>query len=55
MTSNDIKDLAIRIVDELVLKGLIKDCIDTDDELEFEVQDTIQEILAKKFNVDLDD
>ena len=55
MTSDDVKDLAIRILDRLVLNGYIPDCTDTDDETEFEVQDLIADVLAKKFNVNLDD
>lgn len=55
MNSNDIIDLSIKIVDELVLNGYIQNCIDTDDETEFEVQDIISNILAKKFNVNLND
>ena len=44
-TNDDTRDIAIRIVDKLVEGGFIKDCIDTDDESEFEVQDLIQEVL----------
>lgn len=55
MNSNDIIDLSIKILDELVLNGYIPNCIDTDDETEFEVQDIISNILAKKFNVNLND
>jgi hypothetical protein len=40
-TTDDIRDLAIRIVDELVERKLIKNCLDTDDTTEFEVQDII--------------
>ena len=48
-TIDDIRDIAIRIVDSLVEQGIIKDCTDTDDETEFEVQDTIfAEILREK-------
>lgn len=45
-TVDDIRDIAIRCVDKLVNDKLIKDCTDTDDESEFQVQDTIfEEIL----------
>lgn len=54
MTSDDIKDLAISIVNELVLNGHVPDCTDTDDETEFEIQDIIVELLAKKFNVNME-
>lgn len=45
LTSDDINDIAIAIVDKLVECGLIKDCIDTDDDTEFEVQDIIAEAI----------
>ena len=48
-TEDDLRDIAIQIVDELVDNGLIKDCIDTDDETEFEVQDIILNKLKQKF------
>ena len=41
MTEDDIRDIAIRIVDELVLEGVVPDCIDTNNETEFIVQDII--------------
>ena len=44
---DETRDIAIKIVDELVLGGYIKDCLDTDDETEFEVQDIIQNILMQ--------
>ena len=47
----DIKDLAVIIVGDLVIKGLVKDCTDTDDETEFEMQDSIVETLCEKFNI----
>jgi hypothetical protein len=50
-TEDDLRDIAIQIVDELVENNLIKDCIDTDDETEFEVQDIILEKL--KINLDI--
>jgi len=40
-TNDDTRDTAIKIVDELVEAGYVKDCIDTDDETEFSVQDII--------------
>jgi len=51
MTSDDIRDIAIRIVDQFVTKGLVKDCTDTNDEDEFEFQDIIVDVLkANVFN-----
>ena len=43
----DIRDIAIRITNELIKLGYVKDCTDTDDEDEIEVQDTIVEILER--------
>ena len=51
ITLNEIKDLSVRITNEMVTQGIIKDCTDTDDETEFEVQDIIREILCEKFSV----
>jgi len=43
---DDIRDLAIKIVDHLVERGLVKDCVDSNDETEFEFQDAIVEVLT---------
>lgn len=51
LTYDDTRDLAIKILDELVEKGFVKDCIDTNDESEFEVQDIIHFELNKYFDV----
>ena len=48
MTEDQIRDIAIRIVDELVVKGYVPDCIDTEDETEFEIQDIIIEKLKNQ-------
>lgn len=42
-----IKDISINIVDKLVELGIVRDCTDTDDEQEFDVQDSIREILSE--------
>ncbi len=55
MTLEEIKDLSVLIVGDLVLNGLVKDCTDTDDEIEFEFQDKIVETLCEKFKVKNDD
>lgn len=47
----DTRDLAIDIVDELVLEKLLPDCLDTDDETEFSVQDIIHQKLNELFNL----
>lgn len=51
LTYDDTRDLSIKILDELVEKGYVKNCIDTDDESEFEVQDIIHSVLNKFFQV----
>ena len=45
MTEDEIRDIAIRIVDQMVFEGIIPDCTDTDDNTEFDVQDIIVEQL----------
>lgn len=54
ITLEDIKDLAISIVDGLVNESVIKNCIDTDDEDEFIAQDIIVDALCRKFNIQND-
>lgn len=44
-TEDQIRDIAIRITDKLVELGYVPNCIDSNDETEFEVQDEIIEIL----------
>ena len=44
---DDIRDLAIRITNQLVEEQIIPDCTDTDNETEFEVQDIITQHLTK--------
>jgi hypothetical protein len=44
---DDCRDIAIRIVDKLVQEGFVKNCIDTDDETEFEIQDIVLNELLK--------
>ena len=38
---DEIRDVAIRSVDRMVDEGIIKDCTDTNDTTEFDVQDII--------------
>jgi len=45
MTEDDLRDLAIALVDKFVEKGLVPNCVDTDNEKEFEFQDAIVEEL----------
>lgn len=49
-TEDDIRDIAIRITDKLVELGFVPNCIDSDDETEFEVQDEINEMLNQFLN-----
>jgi hypothetical protein len=53
-TLEDIKDISINIVNKMVEHGIIKDCTDTDDQLEFDAQDIIREVLCKKLNIEND-
>ena len=50
LTEDDIRDVAIKITDFLVLKGLIADCTDTDDTTEFDFQDEFFEIIWDTIN-----
>ena len=45
MNHTEATDLSIKIVDALVIEGLIPDCTNTDDDTEFEFQDVITEVL----------
>lgn len=40
-------EVAIEIVNEMVFEGLLPNCIDTDDETEWQAQDIIREKLLK--------
>lgn len=55
MTTDDIRDLAIRITDALVRDGYVRDCTDTDDPNELHAQDAIAEVLAAHYGVKLDE
>jgi len=52
-TEDDVRDLAIAIVDELVEQGMIQDNLDTDDPTEFAFQDVISEAIIKKLNLNI--
>jgi len=47
-----IVDLAIKCVDTMVKEEIIKDCIDTDDNTEFDVQDIITDVLCDYFKIE---
>ena len=51
LTNDDVRDIAIAIVNTFVKEGLIKDNTDTNDETEFCFQDIIHNKLNKIFNV----
>ena len=51
LTNDDTRDLAIQIVDQLVLQGYIEDDMDTDNETEFEIQDLIHEQINLKLQM----
>ena len=51
LEEDDMSDIALEIVDKLVTEGLIPDCIDTDNEKEFEAQDIIREKLTQLFKL----
>lgn len=53
LTENQITDIAIRITDKLVEMGYVPNCIDTDDNYEFDVQDMISEMIADSFKLTL--
>jgi len=50
-TLDDVRDLSLNIVDNFVKEGLVKSCIDTDDDTEFQFQDIITEALCNKFGI----
>ena len=51
-TYDDTRDLSIRILDKLVEAGYVKDCTDTNDETEFEVQDIIHEEINETLGIE---
>ena len=53
LTENQITDIAIRITDKLVEMGYVPNCIDTDDNYEFDVQDMVSETIAESFKLTL--
>jgi hypothetical protein len=50
LTENQITDIAIRITDKLVEMGYVPNCIDTDDNYEFDVQDMVSETISESLN-----
>jgi hypothetical protein len=52
--SDDVRDMAVHIVNHLVELGLVKDCTDSDDNTEFVFQDAVTEAIGKKLNINVD-
>ena len=51
LEQDDISDLALEIVHNMIIQGLIPDCTDTENEKEFLAQDIIREKLTELFNL----
>ena len=51
LEKDDISDIALEIVDNMILEGLIPECTDTENESEFNAQDIIRERLMELFNI----
>ena len=51
ITYDDTRDISIRVIADLVSKGLLED----DDDNHFEIQDTIQDQINKVLGLDIDD
>ena len=51
LTHDDIRDIAIKIVDDMVDSCLITNCLDTDDTTEFDVQDIIVKRLEENLYI----
>lgn len=52
-TIDDIRDIAIRVTDKLVDEGIVRSCIDTEDDTEFSVQDIIFDEIIREIVFDL--
>jgi len=51
LEQDDISDVALEIVDNMIIESLIPDCTDTENEKEFQAQDIIRERLTELFNL----
>ena len=51
ITNDDIRDIATRCADRLVLEGYIEDCKDTNKITEFSVQDIIHNEINKALSI----
>ena len=50
VTKDDIADIGLAATDKLVELGYVKNCTDSDNEDEFEVQDVIREAIEAKLD-----
>jgi hypothetical protein len=51
LQEDDIRDIAIDIIDSMVMNKVIIDCLNTENQQEFEAQDIIVEKLTELFNI----
>lgn len=51
LTNDDVREIAMNIVDEFVKENLIEDNTDTNDDTEFAFQDIIHRKLNEIFNI----
>tara|TARA_R100001463_G_scaffold112433_1_gene167447 strand:- start:258 stop:467 length:210 start_codon:yes stop_codon:yes gene_type:complete len=51
LQQDDIRDIAIDIIDSMVINKVITDCLNTENQQEFEAQDIIVEKLTELFNI----
>ena len=51
LQEDDIRDIAIDIIDSMVINKVITDCLDTENQQEFKAQDIIVEKLTELFNI----
>jgi len=51
LQQDDIRDIAIDIIDSMVMNKVITDCLNTENQQEFEAQDIIVEKLTELFNI----
>ena len=54
LTNDDLREIAMNIVDTLVEENLIENNIDTNDSTEFQFQDIIHKKLNEIFNIEED-
>jgi len=50
-TLDDVRDISLKIVDILVAEKYVKNCMDTDDDTEFAIQDIITDVLCRRLKI----